>query len=149
MSHNQAWQVWHLFWTGKMVLMKTSTMDGLFSLWQIIKLNATRWVILNLSATWVMIMTNTLWFISMIHFIWVIFKDKWEDCLWSPEADLVGVYQETDCTTTVIQFQSEDFYGHDKEPICHWWLIASESIWLIFYESYGTMSHILPNGSKG
>ena len=37
--------------------------------------------------------------------------------MWSPEADLVGVYQETDCSTTVIQFQSEDFYGQDKEPI--------------------------------
>ena len=45
------------------------------------------------------------------------FQEQWEDCLWSPEADVVGVYQEPDCSTTVIQLQSEDFYGHDKEPI--------------------------------
>jgi len=41
-------------------------------------------------------------------------KDKWEDCLTSPGADLVGVYQEPDCTTTVMQFQSEDLHGHDN-----------------------------------
>lgn len=42
------------------------------------------------------------------------FKDKWEDCLTSPGADLVGVYQEPDCSTTVMQFQSEDLHGHDN-----------------------------------
>lgn len=44
-------------------------------------------------------------------------KEKWTDCIYSPEADLVGVYQEPDCSTTVIQFQSEDFHGHDKDSL--------------------------------
>ena len=113
------WQVWHLFRMDKTVLMKISMMDGHFSLWQIIKLNATRWVILNHSSNMSHKNESYAWVI-------IIIKDKWEDCLWSPEADLVGVYQETDCTTTIIQFESEDFYGHDKEPICHWWLIGSD-----------------------
>ena len=30
---------------------------------------------------------------------------------------MVGVYQEKDCTSTVIQLQSNDFYGHGLDSM--------------------------------
>ena len=44
-------------------------------------------------------------------------KESWDDCIYSPEADLVSVYQEPDCSTTVMQFQSEDLHGHDEDSL--------------------------------
>lgn len=44
-------------------------------------------------------------------------KESWDDCLFSPEADLVSVYQEPDCSTTVMQFQSGDLHGHDESSL--------------------------------
>lgn len=37
---------------------------------------------------------------------------NWELSASSLEADLIGVHQESDCSSTVFQFQSNDFYGH-------------------------------------
>jgi len=44
-------------------------------------------------------------------------EDDWSKCIYSPNADVVGVTQEDDCTSTVIQLQSEEFYGHGHEGL--------------------------------
>merc|ERR1719219_2720732 len=44
-------------------------------------------------------------------------KDDWQDCIYSPQADVVAVYQEEDCSSTVIQLQSEDFHGHGYDSL--------------------------------